>query len=123
MNALFRRLKRPYFAHRGSFRAVLAYEWATRRAFTTRRALWRAWWWAFVRRYECEICSECGRPVRHVWTAPDPVWSSVMPGPGGVLCAPCFDVLYERKTGRSLRWVPRELTAPIPDLIAEYRKD
>jgi hypothetical protein len=47
-------------------------------------------YWRYVRRYDGEICQDCGRPVRVVWNAPDALWFLVMGGPGGILDPVCF---------------------------------
>lgn len=58
------------------------------------RAEARRWWWRFVRRYPCELCTDCGRPVGRCtdswWRAPDELWLEVTGSDAGVLCPPCF---------------------------------
>lgn len=67
----------------------------------------RRWYWIFVRRWETEICSRCGRPVARCtdswWQAPDALWLEVNGGLGGVLCPPCFTKAC-RRAGYSVSW-------------------
>lgn len=51
----------------------------------------RGLWHYVVRRHCCEICGDCGRPVRVVWHAPDDLWLLVNGRETGVMCVPCFD--------------------------------
>jgi len=59
-----------------------------------------------------EFCRDCGRRVRHVWTAPDPLWIALNksdyerdPSNFGALCLDCFDA-RARRAGLRLRWIP-----------------
>lgn len=69
----------------------------------------RRWYWRFVRRYEYEICNDCGRPVSRSaaptwWAAPDLLWNTIVGSEHGVLCMACFT---DRADGRgfAIRWV------------------
>jgi hypothetical protein len=69
--------------------------WLLTAPFATKRARLRAVWHFGIRRYEYEICMECGRPVSRGtgatwWSAPDGLWEIINGGPNGVLCMACF---------------------------------
>lgn len=60
----------------------------------------RRWYWQRIRRYDSEICSQCGRPVGLVWWCSDNfLWEAVTghekpPGKepaAGIWCISCFD--------------------------------
>lgn len=76
----------------------------------------RRFYWQRIRRYRSEICRDCGRPVRVVWTAPNDAWKRVWGDEGSILCIPCFDARYEAKYGVLLRWVPHLQSDPIDPL-------
>lgn len=68
----------------------------------------RRWYWIFLRRYECEICHACGRPVGHCtgswWSADNALWQAMTGREQGVLCPPCF-VEVAREKGVHVYWV------------------
>lgn len=66
----------------------------------------RRWYWKHIRGEEGEICHDCGRPVRIVWTAPDWMWAEAMGHAGGILCPPCFDVRMGHPNALFIRWTP-----------------
>lgn len=82
------------------------------RKFKTRRAQVRALYWMLIRRYETELCQQCGRPVRVVFHTPDHIWEAATgrarqpsgEAASGILCPPCVDDLAEPKLGTYLRW-------------------
>jgi len=52
------------------------------------------YWWK-IRRYDSELCHECGRPYYSSigdtwWHADDGLWNKITGGPDGLLCPPCF---------------------------------
>ncbi len=54
-----------------------------------------------------ETCRRCGKEHNMCWHAPDDLWSLVNGSPRGVLCADCFDLLYDqiaRGKGHILYW-------------------
>lgn len=74
---------------------VARYEWSARKAWRSRRAALRGLWWWLVRRYACELCQDCGRPVGHeigdtYWRADDALWLRVHGSPAGSVCTRCF---------------------------------
>lgn len=80
-------------------------------------AKWRASYWVIVRRWETEICAECGRPVRLVWWChDDALWTAVTGNPkppgrenaAGIWCITCFDEAARDKTGW-IEWAPVNL--------------
>jgi len=68
----------------------------------------RFWYWRNIRRYPCELCLSCGRPVNLIWAAPDELWRQVVGDPYTVVCSCCFDRLALR-AGLLLRWVPHTI--------------
>lgn len=77
----------------------------------------RAFYWAFIRRWEAEICQECGRPVRLVWWChDDKLWTAVTGKPkppgrecaGGIWCIYCFDTAARSLMGW-IEWAPLNL--------------
>lgn len=80
-------------------------------------ALLRAAYWMFVRGYECEVCHNCGRPIRVVWWCYDDVlWTAVTgnekpPGSecaAGTWCIDCFDEAAQKRVGW-IEWSPGNL--------------
>lgn len=71
------------------------------------RAAARRLYWIFIRRYECEICQACGRPVGRCtgswWEADDAMWAHVVGNPQGVLCPPCFTAKAD-EAGVPVHW-------------------
>lgn len=68
-----------------------------------RRAWLRYAWWTFVRRYNGEICQDCGRPYFNtIYLVPDSVWSSAA-DPQNLLCPACLSRRVDRQ-GRTLWW-------------------
>lgn len=59
----------------------------------SRRRLAR-FWWQKIRRYDGEICEDCGCPVaRHIgtyWSASEHIWVMVMGDVQTVVCPDCF---------------------------------
>ena len=74
----------------------------------TRKRNFRRWYWRTIRRYNSEICYDCGKPVEVVWTAANELWNKIIGGPAGILCIRCFDDRC-RDEGKYLRWVPEDL--------------
>lgn len=78
----------------------------------------RCFWHVALRRYETEICEECGGPVGLVWWCDDDeLWERVTgqaktlgsrEAAGGIWCTPCFDA-GSKKLGIVVRWHPRVL--------------
>lgn len=69
-------------------------------------ALARAVWVTVVLRYGSEDCQECGRGYREfTWWAPQPLWDTVMPTSGGLLCPRCFTAMATA-AGYRLTWTP-----------------
>jgi ribosomal protein L34E len=68
----------------------------------------RALWHVVVRRYDAEICDDCGRPVgrgiRSWWHAPDDLWMHINGGYAGVLCPACFTERCDAQ-GIWIHWV------------------
>lgn len=87
----------------------LSYFLERRGRFRSRAACLRAIWHGVVRRYDCEICLRCGRPVmEHTgswWHAPDDLWALAGGDPFGVLCPPCFTELLDQH-GVNVHWEP-----------------
>jgi hypothetical protein len=54
----------------------------------------REFYWTRIRRYDGEICQDCGNAVRHhtgsCWRTSEEVWNAVMGRATGILCPPCF---------------------------------
>lgn len=74
-------------------------------------ALLRALYWRHLRRWQTEICHNCGRPVRVVWwTYDDALWETVTGEShgGGIRCIPCFDEAA-RAHCAWIEWVPGNL--------------
>lgn len=74
------------------------------------RVTLRAWYWRFVKRYECEICQDCGcgldlRYGPSYWMADDALWLETVGADSGVLCIRCFTIRCS-DLGISLRWRP-----------------
>lgn len=67
----------------------------------------RAFWHHVVRRYEYELCGQCGRPVGVVWAASDLLWQRVTGQIEAVLCIHCFDDLATSK-GWHVIWRARD---------------
>jgi hypothetical protein len=76
----------------------------------------RGAYWAVVRGWDCEICSDCGRPVRLVFHVPDALWEQITGcarSPGGesapgILCPDCVTRRYNAlNTPTFLRWTCR----------------
>jgi len=51
-----------------------------------------------------EVCRECGRRFKMVWSAPDDVWERVVGDEDGSLCPDCFDRLAAFKNV-PIRWL------------------
>lgn len=92
----------------------------TRYVFSRYRgaALFRAFYWVVLRRWETEICRKCGRPVRVVWWCfDDALWTAATghekpPGreaAGGVRCIPCFDADAKAAGADWIEWAPTNL--------------
>lgn len=84
------------------------WHWLLTAPFASRRARLRAAWYFGIRRYQYEICMECGRPVSWGtgptwWSAPDWLWKRIMGGPNGVLCMPCF-ARHVIRAGYGMHW-------------------
>lgn len=81
-------------------------------------ALLRACYWLWVRGWETEVCTECGRPVRIVWWCHDSLlWREVTgnaapegssEAAGGIWCIYCFDAEARRLAGW-VEWAPLNL--------------
>jgi len=78
----------------------------------------RALYWLLLRRWETEICQQCGRPVRHVWWCHDTrLWERVTgnrkpPGSeaaAGIWCIRCFDEGVKAIGGIWIEWTPGNL--------------
>jgi hypothetical protein len=71
-------------------------------------------YWRHVRRYDSEVCHECGRPVMRGiaswWHAPDELWQEVGGPKRGVLCPACFSE-WARAKGRLIYYTATVWTA------------
>lgn len=81
--------------------------WLVSAPFATPRARLRAIWHFGIKRYDYEICMECGRPVGpHTdswWSADDVLWQEMTGSEHGVLCPPCFTGIC-RERGVHIYW-------------------
>jgi hypothetical protein len=69
------------------------------------RATVRCEWWTFVRRYDSELCQDCGRPYyATIWHADDELWRTLTRR-ANLLCPACFDHRAQR-VGLFLIWRP-----------------
>lgn len=73
---------------------------------TTLLARYRRWYWRRVRRYQGELCDDCGGRVRIIWWAPDWMWGQAMGHSGGILCPPCFDERMGHPNVFFIKWKP-----------------
>lgn len=89
----------------------MSVRWWLQVRWGSRRARWRAFWHAIVRRYPLEICHRCGRRnwphIGSWWDAPDPLWMAAGGNEWGVLCPPCFTKLAASK-GMTVYWLALE---------------
>ncbi|HXD26450.1 MAG TPA: hypothetical protein VN609_10995 [Propionibacteriaceae bacterium] len=81
-------------------------------------ALARALWHRHVRRYEAEVCKQCGRPIELVWwCSDDRLWELVTGNQkpkgkepaGGTWCIPCFDRKAQKVGAGWIEWAPLNL--------------
>lgn len=97
-------------------RQILKARWLLREAkFASRAAKARAFYWYLIRRYECEICMDCGRRVGvHTgswWHADEALWEVIVGDPSAVMCPPCF-TLRGDDLGIAVKWVAVEDARP-----------
>lgn len=69
----------------------------------------RAFYYYIIRRYQFEICGQCGRSFPIVWWAiDDETWLRVNGAQNGSMCVPCFD-RKAQEMGIHLRWEAKPL--------------
>lgn len=88
----------------------------------------RRWYWQRIRRWDAEICQECGRPVRTVWWCHDDMlWEKVTgkikpagsrESASGIMCMDCFDELA-REVCVWIEWAPVNLRHMLKPEIAD----
>jgi hypothetical protein len=106
---------------------VLAHEIRRHRTYARAQFGWRAqvrrWWWIIVRRYECEICNHCGRPVGEAngsyWLATDGLWARVEGKVTGVSCMRCF-AEHAVEAGTHVWWLAVEGHSPSGERLRPY---
>lgn len=69
----------------------------------------RRFYWQRIRRYEFEVCGECGKPASLAlgdtyWTAPNSLWNEVHGSPNGIRCPRCFTKAAAEQ-GRHVAWL------------------
>lgn len=88
--------------------------------FLSPAARLRATYWSVLRRWETELCQECGRPVRQVWwCSDDRLWERVTGNrrrprsrepASGIRCIRCFDeAVCEDSEAGWVEWAPVNL--------------